>query len=285
MARGRMLNQTVATDKKLNSLSIEAELLYLKTIPHLDRDGLILGDPTLLWAKVCPRRPELMSKIDGLVNELISSELVVAYVADDEQILFFPGFSKNQANMRYEREPASTYPPPPGYRRTSKGLQEVENTTPNLTPTFAGSLPEVCRKSADTLPPEEKRREEKRKGAPPTSGVNDDEKSGSGGSGLSRQTDPAYAEVCTAIEQNGFGMMTPIIADEVGTLLAEYPKDWILDAMKVSVQQNKRKLSYTAGILRKWRADGRDAKAPTTNGSVTVDWSNYGGGPLKYMEE
>lgn len=80
-------------------------------------------------------------------------------------------------------------------------------------------------------------------------------------------------------------MMTPIIADEVGTLLAEYPKDWILDAMKVSVQQNKRKLSYTAGILRKWRADGRDAKAPTTNGSVTVDWSNYGGGPLKYMEE
>lgn len=282
MARGRMLNQTVATDKKLNSLSIEAELLYIKTIPHLDRDGLILGDPMLLWAKVCPRRPELMGKVGDLIQEWIAADLVVIYDAGEEQILFFPGFAKNQANMRYEREPASTFPAPPGYRRTSKGLDFITEPLPNLTPTFAGSLPEDCRKSADTLPPEEKRREEKRKGAPPTSGGRVAEKSGSGG-GFSRQSDPDYAEVCTAIEQNGFGMMTPIIAEEIATLLSEYPKDWILDAMKVSVQQNKRKLSYTAGILRKWRADGRDA-TKGSNGTAP-NWDNYGGGMPDYMKE
>ena len=279
-----MLSQSVATDKKLNSLSIEAELLYLKTIPHLDRDGLILGDPMLLWAKVCPRRPELMGKVDGLIREWIAVDLVTAYDAGEEAILFFPGFAKNQANMRYEREPVSTFPAPPGFRRTAKGLQPVENVQDNLTPTFAGSLPEVCRNPAGTLPPEEKRREEKRKDAPPTSGGIVGVKSGSGGSGLSRQTDPDYAEVCTAIEQNGFGVMTPIVADEVGALLAEYPKDWILDAMKVSVQQNKRKLSYTTGILRKWRADGREART-STNGTNAVDWSNYGGGLPDYMRE
>lgn len=285
MARGRMLNQTVATDKKLNSLSIEAELLYLKTIPHLDRDGLIMGDPTLLWAKVCPRRPELMGKVDDLINELIASELVIAYVAGDEQILFFLGFAKNQANMRYEREPASTFPAPPGYRRTPKGLQEVESAPSNLTPTFAGNVTEDSRKTADTLPPEEKRREEKRKGAPPTSGGNAEGKSGSGGGGFSRQTNPDYAEICTAIEQNGFGMMTPIIADEVQDLLTEHSKDLILDAMKISVQQNKRKLSYVAGILRKWRADGRDSpKTPPPNGQV-INWQNYGGEKPDYLKE
>jgi DnaD/phage-associated family protein len=105
----------------------------------------------------------------------------------------------------------------------------------------------------------------------------------SGGS-FSRQTDPDYAEVCTAIEQNGFGMMTPFIADEVKNLLTDYSKDWILDAMKISVQQNKRKLSYAAGILRKWRADGRDSPKPTTNGAAS-HMLPYGGGVPDYMKE
>jgi hypothetical protein len=45
MARGRFLSESVATDARLNGLSVEAELVYLMTIPHLDRDGLIEGDP------------------------------------------------------------------------------------------------------------------------------------------------------------------------------------------------------------------------------------------------
>jgi DnaD/phage-associated family protein len=105
-----------------------------------------------------------------------------------------------------------------------------------------------------------------------------------GGGGLPRNGNPDYAEICTAIEQNGFGMMTPIIADEIADLLTDYPKSWILDAMKISVQQNKRKLSYAVGILRRWRADGRDA-SKTTNGAVVPNWNSYGGGTPDYMRE
>ncbi len=108
------------------------------------------------------------------------------------------------------------------------------------------------------------------------------EQDGSGGGDGLRQTDPDYAEICTAIEQNGFGMMTPLIADEVQDLLTDYPKQWILDAMKISVAQNKRTLRYVAGILRKWRADGRDTPKPTTNG-VVANWDNYGGGVPDYL--
>ena len=40
MAQGRFISRTIAIDPKLALLSETAELLYLKTIPHLDRDGL-----------------------------------------------------------------------------------------------------------------------------------------------------------------------------------------------------------------------------------------------------
>ena len=68
MARGRMISTTVSTDKRLNSLSVEAELVYLMAIPQLDRDGLIDGDPILVYAKVCPRRTELLDRIPGIIR-------------------------------------------------------------------------------------------------------------------------------------------------------------------------------------------------------------------------
>lgn len=77
--------------------------------------------------------------------------------------------------------------------------------------------------------------------------------------------------------------MTPFIADEVQELLKDYPKVWILDAMRVSVQQNKRKLSYAAGILRRWRADGRDAPKHT-NGVAPLP-QTYGDGIPDYMRD
>ncbi len=130
MARGRMLNQSIAKDKKLNDLSIEAEYIYLKSIPHLDRDGLINGDPALLWSDVCPRRPELMQKMQAIIDEIVASGLVIAYQCanDGDTVLFFPGFTKNQQGMRYDREAPSRFGPPPHYTRTHSGLIPTDST-------------------------------------------------------------------------------------------------------------------------------------------------------------
>jgi hypothetical protein len=145
MARGRMINQSVATDKRLNGLTMQAELLYLKAIPHLDRDGLILGDPLVLWGKVCPRRPELMGEIADIIKEWVESELVISYDSEEGEVLFFVGFHKNQSGMRYDREGASTLPPPPGYVRTSSGMVPQENTPAQ---TDDGVTPELVRSNA-----------------------------------------------------------------------------------------------------------------------------------------
>ena len=96
---------------------------------------------------------------------------------------------------------------------------------------------------------------------------------------LDRRVDTDYADVCTAIESNGFGMMTPYVAEQVQQLLTDYPKDWIVDAMKVSISQNKRKLSYTEGILRRWRADGRREREEHS----TLGWQNFNTDLPDYM--
>jgi hypothetical protein len=125
MASGRFLSTTVATDHQVAMLSIEAEALYLRAIPHLDRDGLLTGDPMRLLAMVAPLRfSALIARIADLVEEWVAVGLVTRYGSPDGPVLWFKGFAKNQV-LRYDRERASVYPPPPGHIRTDAGLQRV----------------------------------------------------------------------------------------------------------------------------------------------------------------
>ena len=123
MARGRMLATTIADDKRFNALPVDAALVYLMAIPQLDRDGLILGEPVLLWGQVCRRRNDLMPHMSDIIKAWVMSGLVTAYKTDDgDTVLHFTGFQKNQA-IRYDREGASRFPCPPGFTRTDKGLE------------------------------------------------------------------------------------------------------------------------------------------------------------------
>lgn len=127
MARGRFLNASIAADIALNSLSLEAHWLYMMTIPHLDRDGLIIADTYVLFGKVCPRRPELIGRIDDLLDEWVASELVIIFPTRKGKVAFFKGFIKNQQGMHYAREGASELDVPPGYERTDKGVEPIQD--------------------------------------------------------------------------------------------------------------------------------------------------------------
>lgn len=126
MARGRFLNTSIAEDIELNSLSLESHWLYMMTIPHLDRDGLIKADTYVFFGKVCPRRPELIPRIDALIDEWAKCGLVTVYPTRDGKVAFFHGFNKNQQGMHYSREGISVLDVPPGYVRTAVGLITVE---------------------------------------------------------------------------------------------------------------------------------------------------------------
>lgn len=122
MARGRFLSTSVAEDDRLSKLSLTAELLYLKTIPHLDRDGMISGKAGLLWGKVCPLREELIVEMQRAIDGWVQVGLVIRMTTDAGPVLFFPGFLKNNNLLHYDRETPSKFPVPPGYERTEMGL-------------------------------------------------------------------------------------------------------------------------------------------------------------------
>lgn len=269
MARGRMINTTVADDVRLNNLSIESHFLFLMTIPHLDRDGLIKADGMVFAGRVFPRRPELLPRMNELIGEWIDCALVIAYDTDTHgRILCFPNFAKNQIGLRYNREPASELPPPPGYTRTADGL--TRSDTP---PTTNGKTPEPSQPTPDTvqtnsriiagslpenIPP--KRREEKRKEREENGGGGDVALTVDGSRRHFRQDDTDYGKICAVYEKE-FGFLSPIAADQLSDILNEYKStQMILDAFAESVTSNKRSLRYVEGILRNWRAEGKNGK-------------------------
>jgi hypothetical protein len=156
MARGRFLSESIARDIRLNSLSIEAQLVYLMTVPHLDRDGLIEGDVDVLYGTVCPKRRVFIDRMGEFVQEWVSVGLVATYDTDQGSVLWFKGFGKNQTGMRYERETPSRFPLPPGHERNHDvDIPAAHSTTSGPTPEvlrkYSGSTPEVLRHSSGTL--------------------------------------------------------------------------------------------------------------------------------------
>ena len=249
MARGRMIASTVATDKRFNSLSSEAGLVYLMTIPHLDRDGLILGDAMPLWGRVCPRRTEYMPIMDELIAEWVKAGLVLAYECEEGRVLYFLGFGKNQTGMRYDREAPSIYPPPPDYIRTSTGIEKAKS----------GACSELVRSDDGLTPPQSKVNKTK-----VIESVADDD-------GWSLVVDSYQHEI---------GIITQSIGEEMRAYHDEMGTTLVVDAIKEASRNSVRKWSYIDSILKKWRANGRG----TPKGFVDNAWTQLNSAP-DYMRD
>lgn len=60
-----------------------------------------------------------------------------------------------------------------------------------------------------------------------------------------------------ALYEDNIGMLTPMIAEELKEAEKLYPDSWIRDAIKIAVNQNKRKWDYISAILERWTAEGK----------------------------
>lgn len=247
MARGRMIASTVATDKRFNSLSSEAALVYLMAIPHLDRDGLILGDAMPLWGRICPRRAEYMSIMDALIAEWIQAGLVHGYECDEGRVLLFLGFVKNQTGMRYDREAPSLFPPPEDYIRTESGLEKVaDGQTPEKLPTNSGETPAQSKLN----------------------------KTNTDGGSWTDVVSSYHAEI---------GVITESVGDEMKAYYDEVGGVMMIDAFKEAARNNVRKWSYVDGILKKWHANGRHPPARAKDDAQA--WAQLGNNAPDYMRQ
>jgi DnaD/phage-associated family protein len=62
--------------------------------------------------------------------------------------------------------------------------------------------------------------------------------------------------------QAGFGIASSVQAEKLMELEKEYGYDWTRDAIKEAAMNNILKISYVDGILKNWKANGRNAKKP-----------------------
>lgn len=117
-----MLNKRISLNKSVSEMSDRAQLLYTWTIAHLDKNGVIHGEPAVLRSIVIPRRTDVtIENVSDCIAEWSAAELVIWYEYDGDKWIEFPKFADNQVGLRADREP----------------------DTGN--PTFAGCLPEDCR--------------------------------------------------------------------------------------------------------------------------------------------
>ena len=66
--------------------------------------------------------------------------------------------------------------------------------------------------------------------------------------------------IFTLYEQN-IGMLPPLLAEELREAAETYPPEWIEEAFRLAVQQNKRRWSYIRAILKRWHSDGKGEQA------------------------
>jgi len=146
MPDGRFLSKTIAHDFELNTVSIEADYLFTRCIPHLDREGRMPGHPSQVKGITCPMRAELSEMvIDQALEELARAGLVVWYEVEGRPYLEFPGFTPHQKGMRKDREAESRIPSPKVH--AAQRITTVLRRDSGPTPEQVGSTPDLLRPS------------------------------------------------------------------------------------------------------------------------------------------
>lgn len=130
MPDGRFLSKSIAYSAQVGSVSLEADYLFMRMIPHLDSAGRMTGEPMSVKALCCPLRNELTVQIaERCLSELCNAGLIDWYVGPDKaKYLSFPGFKAHQRGARLEREAPSRLPE----------ASEANSTTLRTTPENSG---------------------------------------------------------------------------------------------------------------------------------------------------
>lgn len=146
MAHGRFLSKSIATNEQLASVSLEADYLFGRMIPHLDVEGRMPGHPKVVKATAVPMRDELTAeRVAGLLGELAvatgsnGQPLVQWYEVGGRQVVAFPAFHTHQRGLKKAREAPSRLPSP-----DDEGARPVVGT-PELVRTNSGPTPDEVR--------------------------------------------------------------------------------------------------------------------------------------------
>lgn len=115
MARGRMINNAITEDKRINDLSDDtSRLAFTWLVTFADCEGRVAGDPAIVRSKLFPRREDVTAaRMEQYIREWAALGLVIWYEAEGDWWIAFPAFEKNQAGLNKSKEAKGRIPAPP----------------------------------------------------------------------------------------------------------------------------------------------------------------------------
>lgn len=76
-----------------------------------------------------------------------------------------------------------------------------------------------------------------------------------------------------SLYEKHIGPVTPMLADALKDAEKDYPHDWLVDAIRIAVENNARSWRYVEAILRRWQEGGKDERR--TQGDSEKDRRKY----------
>ena len=78
-----------------------------------------------------------------------------------------------------------------------------------------------------------------------------------------------------ALYEQNIGSLTPMIAERLMAAEAQFPDEWIEEAIGLSVEYNKRNWRYVEAILQRWETEGKDDGVDRRRTEEDVDPEGY----------
>lgn len=122
------------------------------------------------------------------------------------------------------------------YIRVEGVRQAFEQHYNRVKPHSEANLDESCHESLDESYPKKKKKEEEKE--------------------VEKEQEDPLMSIIRFMEQNGYGLVTPYVIEELQHLMKDHAPDLIEQAIKISIENNARKLNYIKKILSNWETEG-----------------------------
>ena len=123
-----MLSKTISTSIKVNSMPIEARLLFTWIIPHCDDEGRMQAEPLHIKASVVPMTDMTEETILSYLKLMRKQKLIYFFGHKPHRVLEICDFEKFQSGHGYHKK-ASSLPSP----NHLKGCSDAPDLVSNLT--------------------------------------------------------------------------------------------------------------------------------------------------------
>lgn len=109
MAKARMLHKSISVSMQVNSLPLQARLLFSWLIPHADDEGRLKGDPTYIKANVVPMTNWSPKNIKSWLEQMTDCGLIYYWQKNNEWFIEFAKWNDFQT-IRKDRFVQSKLP-------------------------------------------------------------------------------------------------------------------------------------------------------------------------------